>query len=89
MSNIAEGYERGSTTEFIQFLYIAKGSCGEVRAQLCIARDQGYLKAEEYDRLKRLASKIGGMTSNFINHLQGTRYKGEKYARPKRMIANG
>lgn len=32
ISNIAEGFERGSYTEFIQFLYIAKGSCGEVRA---------------------------------------------------------
>ena len=41
VSNIAEGYERGSNTELIQYLYIAKGSCGEVRAQFMIACDLG------------------------------------------------
>lgn len=50
MSNIAEGFERGSTTEFVQFLYIAKGSCGEVRAQLMIAADQEYIQQGEYER---------------------------------------
>ena len=40
MSNVAEGFERGTSTEFIQFLYIAKGSCGEVRVQLQVACDQ-------------------------------------------------
>jgi four helix bundle protein len=40
VSNTAEGFERGASTEFIQFLYIAKGSCGEVRAQLQVALDR-------------------------------------------------
>jgi len=84
MSNIAERFERGTKTEFIQFLYIAKGSCGEVRAQLRIARDQDYIPASEYDRLHDLARKISGMLSNFIAHLQQSSYQGEKAARPKR-----
>ena len=41
MSNIAEGFERGSNREFIQFLFYAKGSAGEVRSQLVVALDQG------------------------------------------------
>jgi four helix bundle protein len=43
MSNIAEGLERGTTNELIYFLFIAKGSAGEVRAQLYVAEDQGYI----------------------------------------------
>ena len=43
MSNIAEGFERGTNAEFVQFLYIAKGSCGEVRAQVSIAFYQKYI----------------------------------------------
>jgi len=84
MSNIAEGFERGATAEFIQFLYIAKGSCGEVRAQLLIARDQNYLSVADYDRLHDLARRISGMISNFIAHLQGSDYRGEKFTRPQR-----
>jgi four helix bundle protein len=80
MSNIAEGFERGSNTEFIQFLYIAKGSCGEIRAQLVVALDQEYLTAEEYEALDDLSRKTGSMLSNFITYLKNSKMRGEKYA---------
>jgi four helix bundle protein len=85
MSNVAEGFERGGTTEFIQFLYIAKGSCGEVRCQLQIACDQGYISQQEYAGLCQKCKLISGMLSNFIAHLQTTSYRGEKVSRPKRL----
>jgi four helix bundle protein len=56
MSNIAEGFERSGTGEFIQFLAIAKGSAGEMRSQLYIAFDQGYLDREDFVRLSSSAS---------------------------------
>jgi four helix bundle protein len=84
MFNIAEGFERGAKIEFIQFLYIAKGSCGEVRAQLQIAVDQHLLSGDEYNRLRDLARLISGMLSNFIAHLQKSEYQGEKFSRPNR-----
>jgi four helix bundle protein len=54
MSNIAEGFERSGSAEFGQHLAIAKGSAGEVGAQLYIALDQGYLSRESFKRLYRL-----------------------------------
>lgn len=80
MSNIAEGFERGSNTELLQFLYIAKGSCGEVRCQLTIAFDQGYIDKNEFDNTHNLAKRVSGTIGNFINYLKASKMKGSKFA---------
>jgi len=79
MSNIAEGFERGSNTEFIQFLYIAKGSAGEVRTQLYASLDQGYITKEEFQEGRDLCIDISGQLSGLIQYLKGSRLKGEKF----------
>ena len=58
MSNIAEGYERGSQKEFLRFLGIAKGSTAEVRSQLYTAEDVGYLDAQVAIELRREISRL-------------------------------
>ena len=59
MSNIAEGFERGGLAEFHQFLSTAKASCGELRSQLHIAFDVGYLDQNAYARLHMQADEAG------------------------------
>ncbi len=81
MSNIAEGFERDGTKEFIQFLAIAKGSVGEVRSQLYIAMDQKYISQNEFDQLNDSVKEIGRMISGLINYLKGSNIKGVKYKR--------
>ena len=58
MSNIAEGFDRGGRAEFHRFLVIAKGSCAEVRSQLYIASDIGYIDQKCFDELYSLVSEI-------------------------------
>jgi len=78
MSNIDEGFERGSNKEFIQFLYIAKGSAGEVRAQLYVALDQKYIDQNSFDELKRHASEVSRMISGLISYLSRSDFRGNK-----------
>jgi len=59
MSNIAEGFERGRPTEFHQSLSIAKGSCAELRSQLYVALDAGYMNSDSFGRLMGQASEVG------------------------------
>ena len=59
MSNIAEGFERGGRGEFHQFLSIAKGSAAEVRSQLYVALDVGYLTKVDFQRLMKKAEEVG------------------------------
>ena len=82
MSNIAEGFERSGAGEFIQFLAIAKGSAAEVRSQLYIALDQGYLGREEFSRLSILASDTAKIIAGLMGYLRKAGIKGTKYKRP-------
>lgn len=79
MSNIAEGFERGTNAEFVQFLYIAKGSCGEVRSQLGVALDQKYVDRLSYQSAVEQCRLVSGMIGNLIAYLKDARYRGNKF----------
>ena len=76
MSNIAEGFERGTKQEFLNYLYIAKGSAGEVRAQLYVALDTGYLNSETFKRLNFLCRDCSILIAGLIRSLKVSKFKG-------------
>lgn len=79
LSNIAEGFERGGDKEFVQFIAMAKGSSAEVRAQLYVALDQGYIFQETFDRLSDFTIQISKMLSGLMKYLRSSQYRGSKF----------
>lgn len=82
MDNIAEGFERGTRAEFIQFLGYSKGSCGELKSQLYRALDRNYLSKDQFDELFKLASRISAMLHGLISYLQKTKINGLRKYNP-------
>jgi four helix bundle protein len=70
MPNIAEGFERDGSGDFLRFLAMAKGSVGEVRAQLYVALDQGYVARERFDDLAARAVEVSRMIAGLMAHLR-------------------
>ncbi len=81
MSNIAEGFERSGTGEFLQFLSAAKGSAGERRAQLYVALDRNYIDPTTFKNLSQLAAKVSRMISGLMTYLRQSGIRGTKYKR--------
>ncbi len=69
MNNIAEGFERKGNKEFKKFLFIAKGSCGEVRSMLYLANNLDYLNKEKNEELQNLSIEISKLLSGLIKIL--------------------
>lgn len=81
MANIAEGFGRSGSGEFIQFLAVAKGSGCEVISHVHVALDQGYISQSEFEQLIAVAEKGVNLIGGLMKYLQQSTIKGAKYKR--------
>ena len=79
MGNVAEGFDRGGDKEFIQFLSISKGSCGEVKSHLYVALDQQYVNSTQFDQLYKSADEVGRLLAGFMAYLKQSDLRGRKF----------
>ena len=84
MSNVAEGFSRRTTKEFIQFLFIAKGSTAEVQSQLYVALDQGYINQERFNELYSKSDEVARLLSGFIQYLLKAERQNQKTQRTQK-----
>ena len=82
MDNIAEGYERNGNKELKNFLYIAKGSCGEVRSQIIRASDAGFIDAETFAKLYNKCIALSRSLSTFAKSIHTSGMAGSKFFEP-------
>jgi len=83
MDNIAEGFERDGNKEFINFLYIAKGSCGEVRSQIIRASDVGFIDNDTATKLYNDCFNLSKSIAKFITSLKSSSIIGLKNLKPE------
>jgi four helix bundle protein len=77
-----EGFERDGNKEFINFLYISKGSLGETRSQVHRSLDYGHLSQVQYDELLKDCLNLSAQLSNFITYLEKSGIAGRKKKQP-------
>lgn len=79
MSNIAEGFGRGTNKEMLQYLFVARGSLSEVKSQLYVAQDLGYVTESEAIRLHEMTEEIARLMNAFMKRIKPTLHRGLKH----------
>jgi four helix bundle protein len=79
MSNIAEGFDRGTRAEFVDALFIAKGETGEVRSQLYISFDRNYVSKSELEKGLKLCDECSRLIQSFVGKVKGAAHRGLQF----------